>query len=690
MGDPSPLNSSVAYHSSDLDAVFAAFDRDGNGVVSMDEFAQVLQFLRPDLSPAQIADVFASVEDRDGGMSRDAVCSAAMQVPEMRLAGDVLRIGGGVGKGEFQSRLAVVKLRRELGQQLRQAPPRTAARLQQVATALIPEVVDELLRDKATRQTAVSCALARQPKERCIAIPPNRGESDTDSPAARRALARACAKVTELRAVFESLDRDGSGAVSRSEFLSVMRFLCPGREAERVGEAFGRIDRGGGGQVYFADIASVLAPDVGHCLRVATVASAAAIRKMCPSPASASPPPADVSEDEIRHRLAQKLSPEAVLYAELRHMVETQHPAVLDAVVARVDAYLPPQQPQARRRASAAAGARSVTPVSQPTPGAVRRRSAVSAEHLPPAAVPKDRGAARSPVRNMDERRRRSPEQRRSSVASSRGSSPDAPPPPALRRDRSPERAAASPGRGYAGGLSPRAGGLSPRAGGAASPFGFGGLSPRPWGGEGSRLVLFWQGQCEADCVCGCSRIGIEAMLAKRGKYLWLEGKHHYVQWLFPKAVNGVSGAAAPPLNSADAAVLAADQDAYKRLIRAYDMMLDFWGFDLVDGQPRKAANWEERFQNIERHDHNYLRISRVLISLNMRGCRELVPPFVTVLLDAVAEGELPGAKSSLLKYWIPCCKGAEGNRLRERARKRGLVAEQSPYFRDSCRAALK
>eukprot|EP01062_Namystynia_karyoxenos_P009971 TRINITY_DN1352_c3_g1_i1.p1 TRINITY_DN1352_c3_g1~~TRINITY_DN1352_c3_g1_i1.p1 ORF type:complete len:681 (+),score=221.24 TRINITY_DN1352_c3_g1_i1:94-2136(+) len=671
---------SMTYRPGDAATVFSAFDRDGNGVVSMDEFAQVLRFLRPDLCPTQIEGIFAKVDkDPAGGLSAEALHRAVLSVPALRLAGNVMRLAGPVcaDKNEFQARLTAVRRRRELGDALRRVPAEeTASRLLRVVVGLLPEAADEVLRSPQTRALALAVSAAPAPANGGAprALPP------CDS--SNRALARAQAKASELRTVFETLDRDGSGLVSRAEFLSVMRFMSPAKDAARAEEAFARIDSDKSGDVSFAELAAVLSPDVGSNLRLAVAALGTALRAR-PEPAAAAAAAAAPAgaggkhppDLEARRRLLRQVQPAALL-AVLRQMVAAQAPEVLDAVGARYEAYLPaaapapeaaprrqrelPRYMQPLQRGERSADSSPTGPMRIAIPGASSARGSRTGRMSPRSSPVTERTqpfTARGPG---DYGRRSPPRQRRSSDPSVTPSTPQ--------RDRSPSPSSVD----------------DPGAGAERR---FRGID------DTSRLVRFWQGTGEADCVCGCARLSVDGILAKRGKYPWLEGKHHYVQWLFPKAVNGVSGATAPPLTAGDAAIMAADPECDRRLTKAYDMMLDFWGLELVDdssGEVRKAPHWEERFANIEKHDHNYLRISRVLISLNMRGRRAMAGPLVELLLGEVADGNLPGARSSLLKYWIPCVKGAEGQRLRQAARDRGLVADESPYFRSGCRAALR
>ena len=52
------------------------------------------------------------------------------------------------------------------------------------------------------------------------------------------------------------------------------------------------------------------------------------------------------------------------------------------------------------------------------------------------------------------------------------------------------------------------------------------------------------------------------------------------------------------------------DPDAFDRVLRSYEMMLDFYGMGLSDkttGKIRRAANWKDRFQHLNGY-HFYLR----------------------------------------------------------------------------------
>eukprot|EP01062_Namystynia_karyoxenos_P052099 TRINITY_DN4138_c1_g4_i1.p2 TRINITY_DN4138_c1_g4~~TRINITY_DN4138_c1_g4_i1.p2 ORF type:complete len:182 (+),score=53.95 TRINITY_DN4138_c1_g4_i1:407-952(+) len=181
-------------------------------------------------------------------------------------------------------------------------------------------------------------------------------------------------------------------------------------------------------------------------------------------------------------------------------------------------------------------------------------------------------------------------------------------------------------------------------------------------------------------------------MLAKRGRYDWLERTHHYIQFMFPKKDGGVAGAHAPLLTDEDIAVLVGDQSCTRRLLQAYELIIDFWGFERDgDAGLRRKPDSEERFENITAHDHNYLRITRVVRSLTLLRQRPLAVQLVEAFLDAVVDGSLPGAGNSCVTYWIPALGScADAKRLRQKAEGAGLRAADSIYFNRGCRAALR
>uniref|UniRef100_A0A3B3ZJV4 Opioid growth factor receptor (OGFr) conserved domain-containing protein n=1 Tax=Periophthalmus magnuspinnatus TaxID=409849 RepID=A0A3B3ZJV4_9GOBI len=98
-------------------------------------------------------------------------------------------------------------------------------------------------------------------------------------------------------------------------------------------------------------------------------------------------------------------------------------------------------------------------------------------------------------------------------------------------------------------------------------------------------------------------------------------------------------------------------EDAKKRLVESYELMLGFYGIRLVDkdtGEVKRAENWKERFGNLERNMHNNLRITRILKSLGELGFEHYQAPLVHFFLEeTLVRKTLSSVKRSVLDYFL-------------------------------------
>ena len=104
----------------------------------------------------------------------------------------------------------------------------------------------------------------------------------------------------------------------------------------------------------------------------------------------------------------------------------------------------------------------------------------------------------------------------------------------------------------------------------------------------------------------------------------WLEYTHNFIQWLFP--LTRISGAnpTAPTLDAAQIAEFRSNPALKKKLLRAFDRMLDFYGLARSASYIGKAPGWAQRKSLWFTHpSHNHLRISRILKSLNTLALNE-------------------------------------------------------------------
>eukprot|EP00698_Gefionella_okellyi_P017332 TRINITY_DN504_c0_g1_i2.p1 TRINITY_DN504_c0_g1~~TRINITY_DN504_c0_g1_i2.p1 ORF type:complete len:225 (+),score=35.81 TRINITY_DN504_c0_g1_i2:318-992(+) len=105
-------------------------------------------------------------------------------------------------------------------------------------------------------------------------------------------------------------------------------------------------------------------------------------------------------------------------------------------------------------------------------------------------------------------------------------------------------------------------------------------------------------------------------------------------------------------------AVITGDPAALARLIKSYELMLDFYGLKLKDpqtGEVERTDGYLSRFRNLNYSSHNYLRITRILKCLGEFGLEHLKKPLVVHFIkECFVEKALPNIQESLVNYWVP------------------------------------
>ncbi|XP_040008673.1 opioid growth factor receptor isoform X2 [Xiphias gladius] len=151
--------------------------------------------------------------------------------------------------------------------------------------------------------------------------------------------------------------------------------------------------------------------------------------------------------------------------------------------------------------------------------------------------------------------------------------------------------------------------------------------------------------------------IYIESFLKDwKNDYKRLERVHSYIQWLFPLREPGVNYMASE-LTKKEIEAFKKNEDAKRRLVESYELMLGFYGIRLVNketGEVKRAENWKERFGNLERNLHNNLRITRILKSLGELGFERYQAPLVRFFLEeTLVKKTLSSVKRSVLDYFL-------------------------------------
>ena len=165
------------------------------------------------------------------------------------------------------------------------------------------------------------------------------------------------------------------------------------------------------------------------------------------------------------------------------------------------------------------------------------------------------------------------------------------------------------------------------------------------------------------------------------GSYALLETEHGYIQWIFPLFEGAGMNGESVPLSKSGAALIRADAECCRRVIRSYRMMLRFWGFVLADertGRVERDADPLERLDNLNVSAHNWLRVSRVLKSLGQLGFVRYKKPLLDRLEAEIASGAISNAANSCQNFWAPFVRNED---TPEYAR----VTREEPADREEC-----
>ncbi|PKU32243.1 opioid growth factor receptor [Limosa lapponica baueri] len=159
--------------------------------------------------------------------------------------------------------------------------------------------------------------------------------------------------------------------------------------------------------------------------------------------------------------------------------------------------------------------------------------------------------------------------------------------------------------------------------------------------------------------------------------YEVLEENHSYIQWLFPLREHGMN-LRARPLTCQEIQAFKKSKEVMQRFIRAYQLMLRFYGIILINeetGELERAENWAERFQNLNRFSHNNLRITRILKCLGEMGYEHYQVHLVKFFLtETLVRETLPNVKRSALDYFLFT--------IRSKRKRRELVHYAWQHFR--------
>jgi len=136
-----------------------------------------------------------------------------------------------------------------------------------------------------------------------------------------------------------------------------------------------------------------------------------------------------------------------------------------------------------------------------------------------------------------------------------------------------------------------------------------------------------------------------------------MEYVHTYIQWLFPLREKSGFNLRAPTLNDEVIKEFKSDIKLHENLIRSFRLMLDFYGFEMHedgDGEIRiqQAQDFEEKSSYwLNPYNHNFLRITRILRSMTILGCKNYAETFLACLNDLYDKYHHDISENTL-NYW--------------------------------------
>lgn len=145
------------------------------------------------------------------------------------------------------------------------------------------------------------------------------------------------------------------------------------------------------------------------------------------------------------------------------------------------------------------------------------------------------------------------------------------------------------------------------------------------------------------------------------GDWVLLETHHGWVQWLFPLAEPSGANPDAPVLSEPERRIMSDDQMVRNRFMRAYALILDFWGIRVRDWAKGTVCRLDEehaaeRLHNLDRSSHNHLRVSRVLKCLPLLGFAHFQEPLLEFLIREIYDRPraLESCALACTEYWLP------------------------------------
>ncbi|MBI2810111.1 MAG: hypothetical protein HYX67_04690 [Candidatus Melainabacteria bacterium] len=140
-----------------------------------------------------------------------------------------------------------------------------------------------------------------------------------------------------------------------------------------------------------------------------------------------------------------------------------------------------------------------------------------------------------------------------------------------------------------------------------------------------------------------------------------LESRHDYIQWLFPTDAPSGSNLTAPILDPATIEIFRNDVNLRRQVFRSFQRMLSFYGLQYrsilsFSDEIVRARNFNARaavwLTPADHNYHNFLRITRIIHSLNILEFRGYSESFLTIMVDIARNEGRAVVTPNTLAHW--------------------------------------
>lgn len=136
-----------------------------------------------------------------------------------------------------------------------------------------------------------------------------------------------------------------------------------------------------------------------------------------------------------------------------------------------------------------------------------------------------------------------------------------------------------------------------------------------------------------------------------------MESYHDFIQWMFPLRQPSAYNPGCPVLTDDDVRAFHDRPELREDLRRSFAAFLGFLGLEFADALVREPPGGPRKPQVFAVPNHNWLRITRVLLCLRTLGLDEECRAFFAYLREVHERGD--GVTADTFAYWREAAEGA-------------------------------